>query len=77
MGIFSKKSKQPDVVLSIPEMSCGHCEKKITEALSQVDGVRNVSADAKAKEARIFGSASAEQLIQALEPTPYSGKVKE
>ena len=77
MGIFSKKSKQPDVVLAIPEMSCGHCEKKITDVLSQVEGVHKVSADASAQEARVFGSASADQLIQALESTPYSGKVKE
>ncbi|MFN8524960.1 MAG: cation transporter [Chloroflexota bacterium] len=31
--------------LSIPTISCGHCEKTITEALTPMAGVRSVAVD--------------------------------
>ena len=35
--------------LSVPDISCEHCERTITEALSPVDGVRSVKVDIPAK----------------------------
>ena len=32
-------------VLSVPTISCGHCEKTITEALTPLAGVSSVSVD--------------------------------
>ncbi len=35
--------------LSVPDISCEHCERTITETLSPVDGVRSVKVDIPAK----------------------------
>jgi len=35
--------------LSVPDISCEHCERTITETLSPVDGVRSVEVDIPAK----------------------------
>ncbi len=32
-------------VLKVPDMTCGHCELSVQEALDELDGVRNVKAD--------------------------------
>jgi len=36
-------------VLSVPDISCEHCERTITETLSPVEGVRSVKVDIPAK----------------------------
>ncbi len=76
MGIFTKKSKDPKTILSIPAMSCGHCEKTITDILLQIDGVESVKADASRKEAVVTGSASFETLKEALSATAYIPSLK-
>ncbi|GAC1455884.1 MAG: copper chaperone CopZ [Candidatus Limnocylindrales bacterium] len=35
--------------LSVPDISCEHCERTITETLSPVDGVRSVKVDIPTK----------------------------
>jgi len=35
-------------VYTVSGMSCGHCEQAVTKELTQLAGVREVSADAKA-----------------------------
>lgn len=37
------------VTLNVPDISCEHCERTITNALSPVDGVRSVKVDIPAK----------------------------
>lgn len=37
------------VVLSVPDISCEHCERTIKEALAPIDGVREVSVDIGAR----------------------------
>jgi len=37
------------VTLSVPEISCEHCEHAITEALTPVPGVRSVQVDIPAR----------------------------
>ena len=39
--------------LNVPDISCDHCERAITSALSPVEGVRNVSVDIPAKQVRV------------------------
>lgn len=41
------------VLLSVPDISCEHCERTITNALSPVEGVRNVAVDIPAKQVRV------------------------
>ena len=40
-------------ILSVPDISCEHCERTITEALSPVAGVRAVRVDIPAKQVRV------------------------
>lgn len=39
----------PQITLSVPDISCEHCERTITETLSPVEGVRSVKVDIPAK----------------------------
>ncbi len=39
--------------LNVPDISCAHCEKTITRALGEVDGVREVRVDIPGKRVRV------------------------
>ena len=39
--------------LNVPDISCEHCEKTITEALTPLQGVRSVQVDIPAKQVRV------------------------
>ena len=39
--------------LKVPDISCEHCERTITNALTPVDGVRSVMVDISAKQVRV------------------------
>jgi len=39
--------------LSVPDISCEHCERTITEALTPLDGVRNVKVDIPSKQVSV------------------------
>ena len=41
------------VVLNVPDISCEHCERTITGALSPVEGVRNVNVDIPGRQVRV------------------------
>ena len=41
------------ITLSIPDISCEHCERTITEALTPLDGVRTVKVDIPAKQVNV------------------------
>lgn len=49
-------------ILSVPDISCEHCERAITEALSPVAGVRTVQVDIPAKQVRVEYDESAVDL---------------
>lgn len=40
-------------ILHVPNISCEHCERTVTSALTPLDGVRNVSVDISAKQVRV------------------------
>ena len=40
-------------VLNVPDISCEHCQRTITQALAPVDGVRDVAVDIPAKQVRV------------------------
>lgn len=61
-------------ILSVPDISCEHCERTITEALSPVDGVRQVAVDIPAKRVRVDYDAQAitiDQMKAILEEEDY------
>lgn len=41
------------IILSVPDISCEHCERAITGALTPVEGVENVAVDIPAKQVRV------------------------
>jgi copper chaperone len=61
-------------VLSVPTISCGHCEKTITEALTPLAGVSSVSVDIPTKLVTVqydASSASVEQFKDVLAEEDY------
>jgi copper chaperone len=40
-------------ILSVPDISCEHCERTITNALTAISGVRTVSVDIPGKQVRV------------------------
>ena len=40
-------------VLNVPDISCEHCQRTITNALSPVDGVRSVNVDIPTKQVKV------------------------
>jgi copper chaperone len=40
-------------VLTVPDISCEHCERTITNALTPVEGVRNVRVDIPTRQVRV------------------------
>ena len=40
-------------VLKVPDISCDHCVRSVTEALTPVDGVRQVSVDIPTKQVTV------------------------
>lgn len=41
------------VILSVPDISCEHCERAITGALTPVEGVRGVNVSIPEKQVRV------------------------
>jgi copper chaperone len=40
-------------VLNVPDISCEHCERAITSALTPVEGIREVEVNIPAKQVRV------------------------
>ncbi len=62
------------VVLSVPDISCEHCERTITETLTPMEGVRSVAVDIPAKQVRVEfeeGAADVERMKEALAEEEY------
>ncbi len=41
------------VVLNVPDISCEHCQRTITNALTPVQGVRSVNVEIPAKQVKV------------------------
>ena len=61
-------------VLTVPTISCGHCENTINEALTPLAGVSNVSVDITSKKVTVEydpSAASVEQFKEVLAEEDY------
>ena len=61
-------------VLNVPDISCEHCERTITNALTPVEGVRSVQVDIPTRQVRVEYDAarvSVDQMKDALEEEDY------
>ena len=61
--------------LTITGMTCGHCQKAVTEALESVEGVTKVDVNLESGMAKVEGSSSTSALISAVEEEGYSASV--
>jgi len=50
---YSQNTGDDKTVIKLPSMQCGTCKKKITKALKQLDGVKDVNVNIDTKEAKI------------------------
>ena len=62
-------------VLRVPDMTCGHCELSVQEALNELDGVEGANADHTKGEVELTYDASKvsdEELREATEEAGYT-----
>ena len=60
--------------LTLDGLSCGHCVKRVKESLEQRPDVEQ--ADVSITEARVTGTASAEQLIETIKQAGHQSRRK-
>ena len=61
-------------ILNVPDISCAHCERTITETLSPITGVRQVQVDIPNKQVRVDfdeSKVSVDQLKDVLQEEDY------
>jgi copper chaperone len=60
------------ITIAVEDMSCAHCEQTVEDALRDVSGVTEVTADREAKQVRVDGDADTKELVQAIENAGYT-----
>ncbi|MEI4486779.1 heavy-metal-associated domain-containing protein [Frigidibacter sp. MR17.14] len=59
------------MILSVPDMSCGHCRGAVQEAVTGVDAGATLTFDQAARRVDIATKASPEAIIAALDDAGY------
>ncbi|MCK9554753.1 permease [bacterium] len=77
-GFFKRrcKIKDPDIEISVPDIHCGNCGKKIEKALFGISGVEEVSVDIDLKTVRIKGKVSPEIIEDTIKKEGYHPEKK-
>ncbi|WP_227133758.1 heavy-metal-associated domain-containing protein [Halorubellus salinus] len=57
--------------LTVTGMSCGHCEESVEDALAEVEGVTDASADNETDTVTVDGDADVDALVAAVEDAGY------
>jgi copper chaperone len=63
-----------NTVLNVPDISCEHCERTITNALTPITGVRQVKVDIPTRQVRVDfdeSKVSVEQMKDVLQEEDY------
>jgi len=55
----------------IPEMTCGHCVRAVTQAVQAVDPLAQVQVDLPSQTLKVDSSAPRQALVQALQEADY------
>ncbi len=58
--------------ITVEGMSCGHCEQTVEEALRDVSGVTDASADREAEQASVECDVDITTLVQTVEDAGYT-----
>lgn len=76
MALFGKKNKE--IELTVRGMTCGHCEMRVTKALTGVEGVRKAEVDREREQAIVSVDPKAEvameSLVAAVEAAGYQAE---
>ena len=65
------------ITLSVPGMSCGHCEAAVKAEVGKVPGVESVSVDLDAKDVVIAGAdLDPEALVAAVDEAGYEATIR-
>ena len=59
------------IQFNIPSMSCGHCEKAVTQAVHQVDPQAKVGVNLATKQVQVESSAERQKIVRALVEAGY------
>ena len=62
-------------LLSVPDMSCGHCKASVEAALAALPATAPVAVDLTQRQVSVGGSAPAEALMQALAEIGFPAQV--
>jgi len=60
------------IQFNIPQMSCGHCARAVTEAVKEVDPQAKVDVDLAAKKVSVESQAERQKLVHALAEAGYA-----
>lgn len=58
--------------ITVEGMTCSHCEQTVEEALRDVSGVTDATANREAKRANVNGDVDVSALVQAVEDVGYT-----
>jgi copper chaperone len=59
------------IEFTLPDMSCGHCERAVTQAVRQVDPAARVEVDLSQRKLRVESRVDAAQLARVLAEAGY------
>lgn len=62
-------------LLSVPDMSCGHCKASVTQALSALPGADAITVDLSTRQVEVAGSAAPETILAALNEIGFPAQV--
>jgi copper chaperone len=60
------------IQFNIPQMSCGHCVKAVTEAVQEVDPQAQVNVDLASKKVEVESQADRQKIVEALAEAGYA-----
>jgi copper chaperone len=62
-------------LLSVPDMSCGHCKASVTQALTALGTAGTISFDMTARQVQVDGPAAPDALLAALNEIGFPAQV--
>lgn len=62
-------------LLSIPDMTCGHCRASVESALSALPGAGEIAVDLPARQVNVSGDVAADKLVAVLDEIGFPATV--
>jgi copper chaperone len=72
---FFMTSTATSHVFTVIGMSCGHCEKAVSQAIRQLDPVADVQIDRTAQRVEVTSTKNQEELAQVIREEGYEVKI--